>query len=172
MLADGVVAELDPFGASLRRHDFASPWHDAPDPVIGDGAAEVALDVGSRWQQRSGLRALEPARFDLPALRFAVLRVELALEGEAALLLEPDNAPPVEIVVRDERLLVAGSECELQRAAGEPFAIERAGSTLSIRTGSASRRCELPALAGAATISIALRAAAGARVQRLRVLRR
>jgi hypothetical protein len=171
MLADGVVAELDPFGASLRRHDLASPWHDAPDPVIGDGAAHVALDLASRWQQRSGLRALEPARFDLPAWRFAGLRVELALEGRAELLLEPDTAPVIAIDLRDDRLRVAGTTCELPRERGAPLTIERTGSALTLGTNGASRRCQLPALA-TGPIGVALRAETGTLVQRLRALRR
>jgi len=171
MLADGVVVELDPFGASLRRHDLGSPWHDAPDPVIGDGAAQVALDLGSRWQPRSGLRALEPARFDLPALRFGALRIELALTGRAALLLEPEGAPPIAIALRDERLQVASADCELARATGAPLVVERAGGAVTLSTGSGSRRCELPGLEGA-HVGVALEAEAGVRVQRLRVLRR
>ncbi|HMI91012.1 MAG TPA: kelch repeat-containing protein [Polyangiales bacterium] len=171
VLADGVVVELDPFGASLRRHDLASPWHDPPDPVIGDGAVHVALDVGSRWQARSGLRALEPARFDLPASRFGAVRVELALTGGAALLLEPEGEPPIAIALRDDQLRIVGEACQLARADAAPLVIERAGSAVTLSTGSASRRCELPRLAGA-SVGVALEADEGARVQRLRVLRR
>ena len=170
-LADGSLAELDPFGASLRRHDLTSVLHDAPDPVIGDGAAAVALDLGERWQLRSGLQALADARFDLPALRFAALRIELAIEGDAVLLLEPAGAPPLRVQLQGDALRVQGEGCRLARAADDPLAIERDGPSLRLRAGSSEMQCELPAL-GNGRIGVALEAREGTRVQRLRVLRR
>lgn len=171
MLADGTIAELDPFGASLRRHDRASALHDAPDPVIGDGNASVVLDLAARWDRRSGLLARSAARLDLPALRFAALRIELTLSGAARLLLEPDGAPALAVELEDGALRVAGSDCTLAHKANAPLTIERSGSTLTLGTGGETRRCNVTALADG-RVGIALEAKAGTRVQRLRVLRR
>lgn len=171
MVADGAQVELDPFGASLRRHDLTSVLHDAPDPVIGDGRFEVALDLHERWRARSGLEALsDDARFDLPGLRFAELRIELALEGDAVLLLEPAAAPAVRIQLRSDRLAVEGEDCELARGQDEPLVIERDGSELRLHAGGDQVRCQLLAL-GRGRVGLALEASEGTRVQRLRVLR-
>jgi hypothetical protein len=165
-LADGMLAEVDGFGTSLARHDVISELDDAPDPLLAAGL--VALDAPARWEELDGsLHALTAARFDLPALRFRDLRVELALTGSGSLLLEPDRAPALPIELTPDR--VAFGSCELPRAGAETLALERRGAELVLQVGGEQRRCPLPG--DLERVSVAFEAAAGTILTSLRILR-
>jgi hypothetical protein len=167
-LADGALAEIAADGASLRRQDVQSELDDPPDPLPLDPGT-LALDAAERWSpQRDGaLEALAPARFDVPRLRFAAVRVELEVEGEAHLLLEPAGAAAVEIHVASDRLSVGG--CSLERAGASAIAIERDGERVTLQSEDRTRRCSAPRLGE--RVGIALRAAAPARIRALRIVR-
>jgi hypothetical protein len=168
-LADGTVVELDDRNASLRRHDLRSAFDDAPYPVVGPEHAEVALDLPARWRHEpgEGLHALVGARLDVPHLRFAALRVSLVIAGEAELLLEPEGAAPVVIALGEGRIALGG--CELERATG-PVHVERTGSELVLTSGSRSKTCSTPGLAG--HVGVALRTLGRATIASLRIERR
>jgi hypothetical protein len=165
-LADGTVAEVDGFGTSLARHDVISEFDDAPDPLLEAGF--VALDAPARWEQRDGaLHALSAARFDLPALRFADLQVELTLIGSGSLLLEPDRAPPLPIELGSDR--VAFGTCELLRPGAPTVALERRGADLWLHAGGEQRRCPLPG--DPERVGLAFEATADTTLSSLRILR-
>ena len=166
-LADGVVVEIDADGASLRRAHVQSELDDPPAALL-DAAAGVTLDAAERWRRDGAeIEALEDARLDLPRLRFAAVRVELELDGEAWLLLEPELAPAVEVTLGARRITVAG--CSLERAGPEPIAIERDGDRITLTSGGRTTTCRTQALIG--RIGVAFRAASRTRVRALRVVR-
>lgn len=168
-LADGTLAELDAFGASLRRHDARSAFHDPPAALLTPAALAVDRPTRASFGQ-DGVRAEDgPVRLDLPFLRFGRLRVELALEGQGRVLLEPEHAPPIAIELGAGR--VALGECELTRADDvAEVVIERRGAMLTLRSGDARRTCGARALSD--LIGLALGLDDGARLHRLRVERR
>jgi hypothetical protein len=132
------------------------------------GSSPLALDAAERWSLRDGsLRALGPARVDLPRLRFAAVRVELDVEGEAFVLLEPAGAAAVEIHVESDRLSVGG--CSLERAGTGAIAIERDGERVTLQSEDRTRHCSAASLGD--RVGIALRAAAPTRIRALRVVR-
>ncbi len=169
LLDDGSEVELDKLGLSLGRHDLQSELDDAPGKLLGPGPLQVALDVAPRWQ-RDGealVAGQQDARFDLPLLRFADVRIELQLQGEASLLLEPAGAKPAEVALGAKAL--AYGTCRLAHAAGESLAIERRGSALVLHSGSQQRSCDATSLPP--RVGIALRAQAGARIGALKIER-
>jgi hypothetical protein len=169
-LDDGMIAEVDAFGASLRREDLRSEL-DSPEPqVLPSGMLPVALDLPARWEQdHQGLLALERARFDLPFLRFADVRIELEVPGEGAaeLLLEPEGAPAVVVAIDAERVALPG--CSVLRASGAAITVERRGEDVLLRSGSHSARCSEPELAG--RVGIALSAEKETRIAALEIER-
>lgn len=170
-LADGAIVEIDAAGASLRRHDVQSELDDPPDPLrLGPDAFSVVLDAAERWSsQEDGLVAVSDARIDLPRLRFAALRVELELDGEARLLLEPDAAPAVAIEIDPDRLSLG--ECSLERGATRAVAIERDGERVTLESDGRTRGCSAARPLGD-RVGIALRAVANTHLRALRVVRR
>src|SRR5690606_13857955 len=113
-------------------------------------------DVSARWEglASEGLRANAPARADLPLLRFAALRVELAIEGQGALLLRPASADAVAITLDDRQ--IALGECSLPRDTDAPCKIERDAERLTLACGERSTRCKSAALVGHVAIALTL----------------
>jgi hypothetical protein len=169
MLEDGTIAELDALGASLGRHDLQSDLDDPPTPVVGSAALHVALDDPGRWEPFAGgplVAKQAPARFDLPFLRFADLRVEIALDGAAQLLLEPAGSAPLSIALGAHAL--AFGACSLARQ-GDAITVERHGDSLTLHSGARTATCSSGSAIG--RVGVALRAEPGASVRSLRVTR-
>lgn len=97
-LADGAIAELDTAGASLRRVGSISRY-DSPAGDLVSGEGRLALDAAEHWERSAeGLHARAPdARLDVPRLRFADVRVELAATGELTVMLAAAGAPDLAI---------------------------------------------------------------------------
>ncbi len=170
-LADGVIAELDPAGASLRRPHVQSELDDPAEALLGPGPLAVALDAAERWRRDGAeLEARQDARIDLPRLRFAAVRVELDVRGAAWLLLEPEAAPPVEVAVTADHIGIGVADCTLERADGRAIAIARESDRITLVSGDRSKRCRATELGG--RIGVAVRAVAHARIHALRVVRR
>ena len=166
-LADGSRVEADASGLSLARDDTQSVLDDAPSKVVGADASALALDAAARWKLDEGLSALQDARADLPRLRFADVRIEVAWSGKASLLLEADRAAPASIALDEDKIAIG--DCELGRASGDAIAIERSGARVVLHSGDHSRTCSAPSLG--ARVGIAIRASQGARISRLSVER-
>jgi hypothetical protein len=167
-LDDGTLVELNAAGLSLGRRELVTELDSPPAGLIGADVLGVALDHAARWG-RSGdaLTALQAARFDLPFLRFADVRVELELEGEASLLLEPESAMPIALSLSPPELALGA--CKLARRSGDAIAVERHAATVVLHSGARSQSCDAPRLR--ARIGIAVQAQAGARVAKLHVRR-
>jgi hypothetical protein len=168
-LVDGTLAELDAFGASLRRHDARSAFHDPPAALLAPEAWTVDRPARARFGEHEVRAEGGPVRLDLPHLRFGKLRVELALEGEGRVLLEPEHAPPIAIELGASH--IALGDCELARSDGDAtLVLERSGAALTLRSGDARRTCSERALTG--LLGLALGLDDGARLHVLRVERR
>lgn len=167
-LDDGVLAELDSSGLSLLRLDLLSELDDVPDPLAWDSPFHLALDHASRWERDDvSLRALEPARFDLPYLRFAAVRVAFTPEGPAALLLEPRAGAPLRVEIA--AAAVRFGACSLPRRDGEAVQVERRADRLMLTSAQGTRACELDPALG--RVGIALQAEAATRIRALHIER-
>ncbi|MBX3275150.1 MAG: hypothetical protein KF729_33100 [Sandaracinaceae bacterium] len=170
-LADGVVALLDENGVSLLRLDLSGEFDDPAasiNPAQVDERDELSLDGPDRWRAAGNLLVSEVdgARFDLPAARFAAVRVELTSAGALELLLTPAGAPPLAIALDDARARLGDCGVTLDG----PLVVERDGATLRLASGGASQECSLAP--GLGRLGVAVRARRGAGVQRLSVSRR
>ena len=98
--------------------------------MIAPAGVRLVPDVPSRWQVQDGvMQASEPARADLPFLRFADVRIELDLkgQGQVGLLLEPVGTKPVEIDLSASTIAVVG--CSMKRERDAQLVVERHGDT-------------------------------------------
>lgn len=163
-LADGATLSLDAVGAAIRRVSERSPFGNPPASLL---AEDLALDAPGRWRtEGASLVAEAPdARADLAGLRFADVAIELRTAGSVELLLQPEGAPATAIRVEDDE--VGPSLCTLE--ASGPITLERRGESLFIARGDAERTCRLDGLRG--RVSVALRARAGGRFDRVEVRR-
>jgi len=167
-LADGTLAELDPFGASLRRHDALSAFHDPPAALLSPDALTADRPMRARFGD-DGVRAEGgPLQLDLPFLRFGKLHVELRLEGQGRVLLRPERAPAIAVELGKDRVVLG--DCELARAVDADVVLERRGAQVTLRSGGARRTCNAAALTG--LLGLALSLDDGARMSALRVERR
>jgi len=66
--------------------------HDPPALLVGASTLNVALDSTQKLELGDGLQATTDARFDVPYLRFGDVRITLEMEGQGAVLLEPEGA--------------------------------------------------------------------------------
>jgi hypothetical protein len=170
-LADGAIAELDAAGSSLRRAGSISRY-DSPDEDLVSGDARLALDAAEHWERSAeGLHARAPeARLDVPRLRFADVRVELAGTGALTVVLAAPGAP-------DLPLRLAAGE---RPAAGCPrltdnrdlvARIERSAGSVEISVGASPKiTCRVP-WATQGTARVALIARNNALLRSLRVTR-
>jgi hypothetical protein len=174
-LADGVIAELDAQGTTLRRETLArsgpgrivTPFDSPPTTLSDEG---LAFDAPGRWE-RSGAFATardHASRVDLPTLRFDAFDAELeATGGRAELLLLPSDAPPVAVVLFDAG--AGPSLCEVERVEGAALSVRRRGTRLTISAGGESRVCTVPGARG--SLGLAVRASEGTTFRALRVSR-
>jgi hypothetical protein len=166
-LADGSRIEADASGLSLAREDTQSAFDDAA-PIVAAGNTTLAFDTAERWRlDGDGLLALEPARADLPRLRFADVRIEIALSGKGAVLLAPDGAPPIEVMLGESQLALG--DCALAHARGDAIAIERHRDQVVLHSGKHAQQCSAAGLGE--RIGLALHADRHTRVTRLLVER-
>ena len=149
MLHDGVIMELAENGASVRREGTLRTFlHNAGATVLGE---DLALDGPQRWSELGAeLIALTAnARADVPTLRFADVEIRVNVstgEGNrgAEVLLRPENAAPISVLIRNE---TAGPAlCEAERVAGEPVVIQRRRDQIRIEAGAQPRVCTVAGL--------------------------
>ncbi|HJL18425.1 MAG TPA: kelch repeat-containing protein [Sandaracinaceae bacterium LLY-WYZ-13_1] len=168
-LADGAIAEVDADGVSLLRLDLLTRFTD-PDaslfPAQIDQRAELAFDAPGRWAATGGVLSArrDGARFDVPASRFADVRIELEVRGDVALLLTRDRAPPRVVSLADR---VALGDCGVERAS-DAIIVERVGDRLTLGAGDARTDCALDV---DGRVGVAIRASEGSGVRSLSIAR-
>jgi hypothetical protein len=141
-LADGAVAELDPFGTSLRRLGSFSVYDSPSGDVLTAEARRAVLDAAPRWNRSDeGLRALvSGARVDIPHLRFGNFRCELRFAGAALIRIATSDAPGLAIGV-GARMSAPG--CPLLSASGRIMLERRPGSIALRLTASGRDECSV-----------------------------
>jgi hypothetical protein len=145
-LDNGLIAELDAAGASLRaaltRGRYASPEGD----LLADAAANLVLDVPGHWSwQDDGLSALsDDARMDLAELRFAAFQARVRVQGDYALQLYDGLGERAELSVRGSMLELPG--CRYQLQGDSDLQLVRAGSRLTVSGTTCSMEVTVSAL--------------------------
>lgn len=168
-LDDGVVAELDPAGASLRRLGSFSVYDTPPAELVAVERLRVALDAPERWERSSrGLRALvRGARLDVPRLRFGAMRVELELSGSLQLRLSAADAPELTLHIGGAEPAADG--CGPVPAGARVF-LERRGELVRVWSERPASSCSVRWRARGLA-ALALEAEADAVLRSLRVRR-
>ncbi len=153
VLSDGTTVALDAFGGSLYRHSTDSALHDPR-------AQGLALGSAESLQERDGRVIAETtgARVDLAPARFADVRVELELEGEGRMLLEPASASPIQIELETDEVALGG--CRVEREPDRPLRVTRRGETVAIAAGDEEQECLADGLVGHIGIAFVLDAGA------------
>jgi len=168
-LADGTIAELDADGLSLLNLAIEGPFRD-PDNSISPAQVnqreDLSLDADGRWIREGDVlvAAVEGARFDLPASRFARVAVELDSVGAIELLLVVDGQEPLSVAIDDREARVG--ECAVSREG--TLVLERDQRRLRLSSAGSSADCVLPDVG---RVGVAVRASLGAGVRRLAVAR-
>lgn len=173
VLRDGLVMELAANGASVRREATLRTFlHNVGATVLGE---DLSLDGPGRWSELGAeLIALRTnARADVPTLRFADVAIHVTVTpGEenrgVEVLLRPENAAPVTVLIRADT--VGPALCETERAPGAPVTIERRRDQVRIEAGLQPKTCTLDSLRG--RIGVGFRARdVGARLSGISVVR-
>jgi hypothetical protein len=169
-LADGAIAELDPFGTSLRRLGSFSSYESPGGNLLAADARRIALDAPERWvRTEDGLRALVAgARLDIPHLQFADFQLELQLEGDALVHIATADAPVLSIGV-GERVSAPG--CPQLRAAGRVVLERRPGVVAVKLAANAKVECTVQ-LPGSSPARLAIEADTDTLLRELQVTRR
>lgn len=168
-LTDGLIAEIDPFGTSLRRLGSSSAFEDPEGDLLVGEIPRAAIDAPDRWERRndSFTALVSGARVDVTKLRFGDVRVELDLSGDALLRLSGEGAPDLAIGVGTR---VSARGCPQLAATGSVW-LERRGDAIEVRPGASSRqRCTLT-WPGAGLVRLAVEAEADATLEFLRATR-
>jgi hypothetical protein len=119
-LNNGLIAELDDAGASLRaaftRGRYASPQGD----LLVDVDANLVLDAPEHWlREDDGLQALAAgARMDLGELRFAAFQTRVQVQGDYTLHFYDGLGHNAQLSVRDSVLELPDCRYRLQDEAG------------------------------------------------------
>jgi hypothetical protein len=170
-LADGAIAELDPFGTSLRRLGSFSSYESPEGNLLAADARRIAIDAPVRWKrlEDGGLRALVAgARFDIPHLQFGNFELELRLEGEALVRIATADAPDLSIGV-GERVSAPG--CPLLRAAGR-VVLERRPGVVAVKLAADAKDACTVQLPGSSPVRLAVEAQTDTLLRELIVTRR
>jgi hypothetical protein len=169
-LADGAIAELDPFGTSLRRLGSFSSYESPGSNLLAADARRIALDAPARWQRsEDGLRALVAgARLDIPHLQFADFELELELEGDALVHIATADAPVLSIGVGKR---VSAPGCPQLRAAGRVVLERRPGVVAVKLAANAKVECTVQ-LPGSSPARLAIEAETDTVLRDLQVTRR
>lgn len=130
-LQNGLIAELDDAGASLRAASTRGRYA-SPDGNLLDDAANLVLDAPGHWLwQDAGLKALAAdARMDLGELRLAAFQAEVQVQGDYALLFYDGAGHSARLSVQGSTLALSGCRYQLQDDSGLQLA--RAGPRLTI----------------------------------------
>lgn len=169
-LADGAIAELDPFGTSLRRLGSFSVYESPSGNLLAAEARRIAIDAPERWERvDEGLRALVGgARIDIPHLRFGNFELELRLEGDGLVSIATADAPELAIGV-GSRLSAPG--CPRLSTEGHVVLERRAGSVALKLTANGKDVCSVP-LPSTSPAKLAIEAEADTVLRELTVTRR
>lgn len=154
MREDGSVLLAGKDGARVLREDALSAFDNPGGTLTADDSDVLCLDTYGRFTREGlGLRAqVRGARFDLAPLRYERVRVDLTVEGEAQLLLRPEQG--------DARLIDLGAEkfgpgfCQLSVEPGAPLSLTRDGAQVTLHAGKQSRSCELEGIVGSIALGL------------------
>lgn len=162
-LQGGVFASEDDDGTSLTRDSLANHFDAPPNSYLPGGAEDLALGAPGAWSVERGrmVALVSHARFDVPALTFASLRVRLRAQSGTTLLLTRAGLPPLRIALDPGE--VALGLCSLPRSDDEEVVVERSGDRLTLRVGDTHKVCTEPGLTG--RVGVAVRALEGAAVE-------
>jgi hypothetical protein len=167
---DGSALMVGEEGVRILREDAQSAYDNPGGNLLADDSGALCLDAFGRFVREGlGLRAtVRGARFDLVPLRYRDVRIELAVEGDAELVLTRADGSQRSIAVGTDS--VGPAYCKLSVTAGAPIEIERREERVTLRSDDLSHSCQLDGMSG--PIAIGLRAlAVDARVSELRVTR-
>lgn len=151
-LDNGLIAELDAAGASLRaaftRGRYASPEGD----LLADAAKNLVLDAPGHWSWGDdGLLALSAdARLDLAELRFAAFQARVRMQGDYALQFYDGLGQRAGLSVRGGMLELP--ECRYQLRGDSDLQLVRAGSRLTV----SGTTCSLEVTGSALGIALVL----------------
>jgi len=168
---DGSVLLVGPDGARIVREDARSPYDNPGGTLLADDNGALSLDAHGRFE-RSGLSlvaAVAGARFDLAGLRYRDVELSIEVQGDAELLLRPDDG-------QERSLRVGGAEvgpvfCTLAVEPGAPITVLRRQQRVTLSVGSKRKSCVLDGFQG--SVSFALRALkVGVTVRDLRIQRK
>jgi hypothetical protein len=168
-LADGLIAELDAFGTSLRNLGSFSVYDSPKGDLLAQPSRRTVIDAPDRWEQSDeGLRALvSGARLDVPHLQFTNVRLDLRIDGDALIGFTPVDASEFAVGVGSR---ASAPGCPKFKASGRVI-IERRGTAVSVKLapdGSDVCRTTMPS---ASPARIAIRAEADAVLKRLELTR-
>jgi hypothetical protein len=167
---DGSVAELAGSALRLVREDARTRFDNPGGTLLADDADVVALDAHSRWL-RAGLELearVAGARFELAALTYEDVRIEVDVRGRGELSLRRDDGAERALTLAPDQ--VGPALCRLARAGEGPVRVVRSGETVRVEAGGEARRCRLEGMQG--PLMLGFRALdAGTRVKRLTVSR-
>ena len=135
-LQNGLIAELDDAGASLRAAFTRGRYGSADADLLADAAAYLALDAPGHWRwQQAGLQAsVRGARVDLGELRFAAFEANLQVRGDYTLVLYDDRGRNTSLSVT--AATVASGGCSYRLLGDERLQLVRNGAGLVV-SGSA-----------------------------------
>jgi hypothetical protein len=135
-LNNGLIAELDDAGASLRAAFTSGRYASPQGDLLADIDANLVLDAPGHWlRQDDGLQALAAgARMDLGELRFAAFEARVEVQGDYTLHFYDGQGHNAQLSVRGSVLELSGCRYRLQGAAG--LQLVRTGARLVV-SGSA-----------------------------------
>jgi hypothetical protein len=168
-LEDGTIAELDPFGTSLRRAASFSIYDSPKGNLLAADSQRVAIDAPDRWERsEDGWKALVPgARIDIPHMEFGNFSVELHLDGDALVQIATSDAPELAVKVGSR---ISAPGCPKLTASGNVVWERRAGAVVVKRSDSDDQACVIP-LPSTSRAKLAIEAEIDAVLRELRVTR-
>lgn len=168
-LADGPIAELDPFGTSLRRLGSFSMYDSPTGNLLDPERHRIAIDAPARWEHaHEGWRALvSGARIDVPHLAWSSFELRLRLDGVALVRIATADQPELSITVGAR---ATGPSCPQLKAAGE-VVLERRPGAIQLKVGDDSKpECTIP-LPGSSPARLAIEAEPDAVLHDLEITR-
>lgn len=150
-LHNGIIAELDATGCSVRGARTHGPFASLDGDALSEARAALVFDAPGHWLwQEQGVRALvSGARVDLDELRFASFRANFALDGDYAVVLYDGIGHRLDVRVQAGRIALAQCRAALPRPGR--LTLQRVGDTLRVTGTSCS------AVVGSEHLGIGLR---------------
>jgi hypothetical protein len=169
-LADGAIAELDPFGTSLRNLGSFSVYESPTDNLLAAEVRRVTIDAPERWKRSDeGLRALVTgARADIPHLQLGNFELELRLDGAALVRIATADLPDLSIGVGAS---VSAAGCPQLTASGR-IVLERRPGVVAVKLGPNGKDECTVQLPSSRPAKVAIEAEADTLLRELRVTRR